>query len=71
MAISGTHNSCTLYGTFLAQYQSWSISNQLKARIRYFVLRLRLNENKLQLQHGPIYQKKKNFEKFSKIFLIF
>ena len=57
MTIPGTHNSCALYGTFLAQCQSWSIPNQLNAGIRYFDLRLRLNENKLQLQHGPIEQK--------------
>ena len=57
MTIPGTHNSCALYGTFLAQCQSWSITNQLNAGIRYFDLRLRLNEDKLQLQHGPIYQK--------------
>ena len=57
MTIPGTHNSCALYGTFLAQCQSWSINYQLNAGIRYFDLRLRLNENKLQLQHGPIEQK--------------
>ena len=62
MTIPGTHNSCALYGTFLAQCQSWSIKNQLNAGIRYFDLRLRLNEDKLQLQHGPIYQNIEFFE---------
>ena len=67
MSIPGTHNSCALYGTFLAQCQSWSINYQLNAGIRYFDLRLRLNENKLELQHGPIYQ---NIE-FSDILKVF
>ena len=67
MTIPGTHNSCALYGTFLAQCQSWSIKNQLDAGIRYFDLRLRLNENQLQLQHGPLYQ---NIE-FSDVIKIF
>ena len=72
MTIPGTHNSCALYGTFLAQCHSWSIPNQLKAGIRYFDLRLRLNDNTLDLQHGPINQKKefseiiKNFSDFLK-----
>ena len=67
MTIPGTHNSCALYGTFLAQCQSWSLKNQLNAGIRYFDLRLRLNENQLQLQHGPIFQ---NIE-FSEVIKIF
>ena len=62
MTIPGTHNSCALYGTFLAQCQSWSIKNQLNAGIRYFDLRLRLNEDKLQLYHGPIFQNIQFFE---------
>ena len=56
MSIPGTHNSSALYEIFLAQCQSWSINYQLIAGIRYFDLRLRLNEDKLELQHGPIYQ---------------
>ena len=67
MTIPGTHNSCALYGTFLAQCNSWSIPNQLKAGIRYFDLRLRLNDNRLDLQHGPISQKKE----FSEIIKFF
>ena len=67
MTIPGTHNSCALYGTFLAQCQSWSLINQLNAGIRYFDLRLRLNKNNLQLYHGPIYQ---NID-FSEVIKIF
>ena len=67
MTIPGTHNSCALYGTLLAQCQSWSLKNQLNSGIRYFDLRLRLNGDNLQLQHGPIYQ---NIE-FSEVIKIF
>ncbi|XP_048009876.1 1-phosphatidylinositol phosphodiesterase-like [Megalobrama amblycephala] len=54
ITIPGTHESLALHGGPLAECQSWSLENQLKAGIRYFDLRVSGFE--LIVMHGPIYQ---------------
>ena len=66
LTIPGTHNSTAIYGfTFhkikinkipFAITQSWNLENQLKGGIRFFDLRLRVINNTLRAQHGPINQ---------------
>ncbi|ROL41446.1 hypothetical protein DPX16_6844 [Anabarilius grahami] len=55
LTIPGTHESLALHGGLLAECQSWSLENQLKAGIRYFDLRV--SGKNLKIKHGPIDQK--------------
>ncbi|XP_059418687.1 1-phosphatidylinositol phosphodiesterase-like [Carassius carassius] len=54
ITIPGTHDTMALYGGSMAECQSWSLENQLKAGIRY--LDLRVSGFKLKIMHGIVYQ---------------
>lgn len=56
MSIPGTHDSAaTGYGGDIAQTQSLTISQQLRAGIRYLDFRCRLIDGSLQLHHGMVW----------------
>ncbi|MCQ2819341.1 MAG: hypothetical protein MJ252_18925 [archaeon] len=61
LTIPGTHNSLSLYGSFIAITQTWKIEDQLIGGLRYFDCRLRLFHNTLRFQHG-ICDQKINFD---------
>lgn len=52
----GTHDSCARYGGLPTQTQSWNISHQLTAGIRFLDLRGRVVENVIFMYHGFVYQ---------------
>ena len=64
ITMPGTHNSTAIYGLTFYKFktnkipfaitQSWNLENQLKGGIRFFDLRLRVINNTLRAQHGPI-----------------
>jgi 1-phosphatidylinositol phosphodiesterase len=56
LSIPGTHDSCARYGTFIAECQSWSIDDQLKAGIRSFDIRCRRVLDVFCIHHGLVYQ---------------
>ena len=60
LTIPGTHNSCAyqIEGwlnlfSMIGKTQSWELSEQMKAGIRYFDIRLRLFNDTLHSYHGP------------------
>ena len=56
MTIPGTHDSCSLYGICCARTQTWTLTEQMKAGIRYFDIRLRLYNNTLRAFHAFVDQ---------------
>lgn len=56
MSIPGTHDTASLYGGDLAETQSMSIPEQLKAGIRFLDIRCRVINNALTIHHGRFYQ---------------
>ena len=63
MTIPGTHDTASLYGICCARTQTWNFSEQLKAGLRYFDLRLRMYNDTLKAFHGFVDQKF-TFDKF-------
>ena len=61
MTIPGTHDSCSLFGICCARTQTWTITEQLNAGIRYLDVRLRRFNNILRAFHAFIDQKE-NFD---------
>ena len=57
ITIPGTHDSCSLYGICCARTQAWTLSEQMKAGIRFFDIRLRLYNNTLRAFHAFVDQK--------------
>jgi len=57
LSIPGTHDSCARYGTVFAECQSWSITDELKAGLRYFDIRCRRYKDVFTIHHGIMYQK--------------
>ena len=57
ITIPGTHDSCSLYGICCARTQTWTLSEQMKAGIRFFDIRLRLYNNTLRAFHAFVDQK--------------
>jgi 1-phosphatidylinositol phosphodiesterase len=57
ISIPGSHDSgtytCSIQACFSSQCQSLNITQQLKAGIRYFDLRVELFEKVLYIYHGP------------------
>lgn len=56
MSIPGTHDSGAKYGGAAYQCQSWEISVQLKAGIRFLDIRLRREDHGMNIYHGSVYQ---------------
>lgn len=59
LTLMGTHDTMALYGGDIAQTQSLSLSEQLKAGIRVFDIRCRALEGDFFIHHGPVYQNAK------------
>jgi 1-phosphatidylinositol phosphodiesterase len=56
LSIPGTHNSLSFYGGFIIQCQSWSLSTQLDAGIRFLDIRCRQVNNELMIYHSKFSQ---------------
>ncbi len=54
LSIPGTHDSCALYGGFVARTQTMSLADQFGAGIRWFDIRLVLDGDTLKTHHGII-----------------
>ena len=54
LSIPGTHDSCALYGGFVARTQTMSLTDQFGAGIRWFDIRLVLDGDTLKTHHGII-----------------
>ena len=61
MTIPGTHDSCSLFGICCARTQTWTLTEQLNAGIRFLDIRLRRINNILRAYHAFIDQKE-NFD---------
>ncbi|KAM9313073.1 1-phosphatidylinositol phosphodiesterase-like [Gastrophryne carolinensis] len=57
LAIPGTHDTMAFYGGSLAECQSWSLLNQLRAGIRFLDIRPRHYQDRLPIFHGVSYQR--------------
>jgi len=60
LSLPGTHDSCALHDGLsfgFAKCQSWQLSGQLKAGIRFLDIRCRHVGNRFQIYHGVIDQK--------------
>ena len=57
MTIPGTHDSLSLFGICCARTQVWSLSEQMRAGLRYFDIRLRNIDDTLRAYHGFIDQR--------------
>ena len=60
LSIPGTHDTCALLNGFsfgFAKCQSWSLSSQLEAGIRFLDIRCRHRSNRFEIYHGVIDQK--------------
>ena len=60
LSIPGTHDTCALLNGFsfgFAKCQSWSLSSQLEAGIRFLDIRCRHRSNRFEIYHGVINQK--------------
>ena len=56
LSIPGTHNSAALHGVGYATNQTWTITEQLDAGIRFFDLRCRPTLTGIAIHHGDFYQ---------------
>ncbi|XP_028820176.1 uncharacterized protein LOC114770419 isoform X1 [Denticeps clupeoides] len=56
VTMPGTHNTMALYGSPLAECQSWTLSLQLQAGVRFLDIRVRYKNNNLTIHHGISYQ---------------
>lgn len=56
ISIPGTHNSLALHGGALCQCNSWCLTAQLDAGIRWLDVRCRHYQDGLPIHHGVIYQ---------------
>lgn len=56
VTMPGTHNTMALYGGSLAECNSWSLSLQLRAGIRFLDIRVRHVRDNLTIHHGISYQ---------------
>lgn len=56
ITMPGTHNTMALYGGGLAECQSWSLTNQLHAGVRFLDVRVRHVNGNLTIHHGISYQ---------------
>ncbi len=60
MSIPGTHDSAALHGGLFVQTQSWSITEQLNAGVRYLDIRTRRTTGQgihaLAIHHGIVFQ---------------
>ncbi|KAL4629557.1 hypothetical protein GN956_G17011 [Arapaima gigas] len=56
VTLPGTHNTMALFGGFLVECQSWSLSLQLEAGVRLLDVRLRNVNGNLTVHHGMVYQ---------------
>jgi 1-phosphatidylinositol phosphodiesterase len=54
LSIPGTHDSCAVYGGFLACTQTMSLSEQFSAGIRWFDIRLVWDGTTLKAHHGIV-----------------
>lgn len=57
MTIPGTHDSLSLFGICCARTQVWSLSEQMRAGLRYFDIRLRNIDNTLRAYHAFVDQR--------------
>ncbi|MFK7980896.1 MAG: phosphatidylinositol-specific phospholipase C domain-containing protein [Saprospiraceae bacterium] len=57
ISIPGTHDSGARYGGLVAETQSWTITEQFEAGIRYFDIRCRPTKNAFAIHHGAYFQK--------------
>ncbi|XP_019718993.1 uncharacterized protein LOC109511995 isoform X2 [Hippocampus comes] len=56
LTMPGTHNTMALYGGVYAECQTWSLSSQLRAGIRFLDVRVRHVKGNLTIHHGVAYQ---------------
>lgn len=57
ISIPGTHDTGALFGSRFCETQSWSITEQLEAGIRYFDIRNRRANDVFAIHHGICFQK--------------
>ncbi|KAG7268587.1 hypothetical protein CRUP_003196 [Coryphaenoides rupestris] len=57
VTMPGTHNTMALFGGALAECQSWNLTSQLRAGVRFLDIRLRHVKGNLTLHHGVSYQR--------------
>jgi len=57
VTMPGTHNTMALYGGVYAECQTWSLSSQLRAGIRFLDVRVRHVRGNLTIHHGVSYQR--------------
>ncbi|XP_066578264.1 1-phosphatidylinositol phosphodiesterase [Amia ocellicauda] len=55
--LPGTHNSMAFYGGALTECQSWPLSLQLRAGVRFLDVRVRHVRGNLTIHHGIVYQR--------------
>lgn len=56
VTMPGTHNTIARYGGVYAECQSWTLSSQLRAGVRFLDMRVRHINGNLTLHHGVSYQ---------------
>lgn len=56
ISIPGTHDTGALHGGRITETQSWSISQQLAAGLRFFDIRNRCTGKSFAIHHGIVYQ---------------
>ncbi|CAN9503696.1 unnamed protein product [Ophioblennius macclurei] len=56
VTMPGTHNTIALYGGIYSECQSWTLSSQLHAGVRFLDIRVRHVNGNLTLHHGVSYQ---------------
>jgi len=57
ISIPGTHDSGARYGGLAAECQSWTVTEQLQAGIRYLDIRCRPTGDAFAIHHGAFFQK--------------
>lgn len=56
ISIPGTHDSGARFGGAAAQAQSWTVTKQLNAGVRYLDIRCRPTGTSFAIHHGPFFQ---------------
>ncbi|KAM3858149.1 1-phosphatidylinositol phosphodiesterase [Diretmus argenteus] len=56
VTMPGTHNTMALYGGAFAECQSWNLTSQLHAGVRFLDIRVRHFRGNLTIHHGVAYQ---------------
>ncbi|XP_036411111.1 1-phosphatidylinositol phosphodiesterase [Megalops cyprinoides] len=57
VTLPGTHNTMAFYGGALTECQSWPLSLQLQAGVRFLDMRVRHVKGNLTIHHGVVYQR--------------